>query len=174
VNADGRRYNAGFVQAPDGKCQLVHRKRYLPDEPGFWEASWYDRGEGEFGVAQVGPARVGFMVCTDLWFFEHARALGRAGAQVIANPRATERSTVDKWLAGGRAAAVVAGAFCLSSNHVGGPGGAVTPMGGQGWVITPDGDVLALTSPDVPWVTIAIDLAEAERARTTYPRYVVS
>jgi N-carbamoylputrescine amidase len=172
VTLAGRRANAGFLCAPDGTCALAHFKRYLPDEPGFWEASWYDRGDGRFKVARAGAAQVGFLICTDLWFPEHARALGRAGAQVIANPRATERATVDKWLAGGRVAAVVAGAFCLSSNHVGGPGGAVTPMGGQGWVVSPDGDVLALTSPERPWVTVTIDLAEAEHARKTYPRYV--
>jgi len=49
---------------------------------------------------------------------ERARAYGKVGVHLIVNPRATERSTLDKWLTGGRAAAVIAGAFCLSSNRV--------------------------------------------------------
>ncbi|WP_157408321.1 hypothetical protein [Actinoplanes sp. N902-109] len=32
-------------------------KYYLPDEEGYWEASWYDRGEQRFPSARVGKAR---------------------------------------------------------------------------------------------------------------------
>jgi N-carbamoylputrescine amidase len=172
VNAPGgQRYNEAFVWQPDSGVRPAHRKRYLPDEAGFWEASWYERGPGRFEPVAVGAACAGFAICTDLWFFEHARAYGRAGAHLLANPRATERATVDKWLAAGRAAAVVAGAYCLSSNRAG-AGSAGAAMGGQGWIIDPDGAVLALTSQASPFATVTIDLAAAERARHSYPRYV--
>ena len=45
-------------------------------------------------------------------------------------------------------------------------------LGGQGWAIGPDGEVLGLTSRERPFVTVALDLAVAERAKQTYPRYV--
>lgn len=100
-----------------------------------------------------------------------ARAYGQAGAHLLLTPRATEKRTADKWLAGGRAAAVIAGAYSLSSNHYL-PEDDPVSLGGLGWVIGPDGEVLALTTPDKPFVTVAIDLACAERAKHTYPRYV--
>jgi len=102
---------------------------------------------------------------------ERARAYGKAGAHLIVTPRATPLSTVDKWLAGGRVAAVVSGAFSLSSNRAG-AGAQGMRFGGQGWIIGPDGEALGLTSRECPIVTLDIDLNEAERAKSTYPRYV--
>jgi N-carbamoylputrescine amidase len=76
------------------------------------------------------------------------------------------------WLAGGRASAVVSGAFVLSSNRATLPG-AVPSLGGQGWIVGPESEVLARTSRREPFATIDIDLADAERAKRTYPRYAV-
>jgi predicted amidohydrolase len=170
VNREGRRYNEGFIYEA-GEYRAVHHKYYLPDEEGYWEASWYERGDGSFRSFPAGPAQAGFLICTDLWFLERARAHGRAGAHLLLVPRATMAVTTDKWLAGGRTAAVVAGAFCLSSNRrcSEGPGGG---MGGTGWIIDPEGGVLGVTSPEQSFLTLEIDLTAAEEARTTYPRYV--
>jgi N-carbamoylputrescine amidase len=172
VNTGARRLNEGFVWDAAGGYRGVHAKYYLPDEEGFWEASWYDRGAGDFTPIASGALGIGFLICTELWFFERARAYGKAGAHLIVTPRATGQATVEKWLVGGRAAAVVSGAFSLSSNRVDlrsdGSG-----FGGQGWVVGPDGQVLGLTSPQQPFVTVPIDLQEAERARHTYPRSVL-
>src|SRR6185436_14639099 len=96
----------------------AHTKYYLPNETGFWEATWYERGDGVFAPIQADGLTIGLMICTDLWFFEKARAYGKHGIHLLANPRATMKSSVDKWLVGGRAAAVTSGAFCLSSNHI--------------------------------------------------------
>ena len=57
---------------------------------------------------------VGFVVCTELWAFRKACEYGKAGAHVLVTPRLTARGSVDKWLAGGRAAAVVSGALLVS------------------------------------------------------------
>jgi N-carbamoylputrescine amidase len=171
IDSGGRRLNQGFVWEPGAGYRAAHDKYYLPDEEGFWEASWYERGDGEFAPVEARGARVGVQICTELWFMERARAYGKAGAHLLAVPRATPRETVDKWLAGGRTAAVVAGAFALSSCPVSGPGEAAN-LGGQGWVVGPEGDVLAVTSRERPFATVAIDLGEAERAKQTYPRYV--
>ncbi len=171
VNEATRRLNQGFVWDQAAGYRAAHLKYYLPNEDGFWEASWYERGDGRFIPICCGAARIGFQICTDLWFMERARAYGKAGVHLIVNPRATAQPTLDKWLVGGRAAAVVAGAYSLSSNRVSDDASTVT-FGGQGWIIGPDGDVLGLTSPERPFVTIEIDLDEAERAKSTYPRYV--
>jgi len=40
-----------------------------------------------------------------------------------------------------------------------------------GWIIGPDGQLLARTSGQAPFITLEIDLAAAAAARRTYPRY---
>jgi N-carbamoylputrescine amidase len=163
-----QRRNEGFVW--DGSYRQVHDKVYLPEEEGFWEATWYERGEMEFAAAETGAMKVGFTICTEMWFTEHARGYARQGIHLLACPRATEKSTVDKWIAGGRAAAVMAGAYCLSSNR-GGEGSGVS-WGGSGWIIDPDGMVLGTTSSDAPFITLDLNLERAVSAKGTYPRYL--
>jgi len=163
--AAGRR-NEAFAADRGGPVRPLHAKSYLPDEPGFWEASWYGRGNGGHTVVDVAGLRAGVLVCTEMWFLEHARALGRAGAQLIATPRCTPVSTLDKWLAGGRTCAVVSGAWSLSSSS------AEPEHGGRGWAIDPDGNVVATTSGERPWVTVELDPKQADAAKATYPRYV--
>ena len=165
VDREGRRLNEAFVADRDG-IRPAHLKYHLPDEEDFWEASWYERGDGRFELADAAGARVGFLVCTEMWFGERARAYGEAGAHLLAIPRCTPRESLDRWLAGGRTAAIVAGAYAASSNH------GDERFGGQGWIVDPDGDVMALTSNEQPFVTVEIDLAAAEEAKRTYPRYV--
>ena len=161
-----RRFNEGFAWSR-GRLTLSHRKRYLPDEPGFYESRWYGRGGKRFSTFDVEGWRAGFLICSDLWSMENARSYGKRGAGLIAVPRCTGLST-DKWLAGGRAAAVVSGAYCASSNRTGERGPA--KFGGLGWVVDPDGKVLATTSRQEPFVTVEMDEATAKKAKKTYPR----
>lgn len=172
VEKGGRRLNEAYVWEPEYGYQGVHGKFYLPDEEYYWEASWYQRGDSDFPAVQAGEFKVGFLVCSEMWFMEHARGYGKQAAHIIAVPRATPNATRDKWLAGGRTAAVVSGAYCLSSCCAG-PLDEPLALGGQGWVIGPDGEVVGTTSRDDPFLTAEIDLREAERAKNTYPRYVL-
>lgn len=170
VQRGEKRLNEGFLWSPVEGYRPAHHKYYLPDEEGYWEASWYGRGDGSFSPIVTGGVSLGFLICTELWFLERARRYGKEGAHLLVNPRTTGIETVDKWLVGGRAAAVVSGAFALSSNRVSPPG--QKEFGGQGFVVDPDGQVLAVTSCRQPFVTVEIDLLQAEAAKKTYPRYV--
>lgn len=172
VNDGNSRLNEGFVWEQGSGYLAAHRKYYLPDEEGYWEASWYHRGDGDFTSTERSSLRIGFLICTELWFMERARLYGKAGVHLIVNPRATGRGTVEKWLTCGRTAAIVSGAFALSSNRVSSERQS-PEFGGQGWIIGPDGQVLGLTSRARPFVTVEIDMSEAERAKGTYPRYVL-
>ncbi len=172
IVADGANFNEAFAWSAVSGRRPVHRKYYLPNEPGFWEANWYQPGPKEFSPLQLDQLSIGFLVCTEMWFTEHARAYARAGVNVGAAPRATGASSSSKWLAGGRAAAVMSGAFCLSSNR-GGTDPSGFEWGGQGWIIEPEeGEVLGITSSADPFATVDIDLGVATRAKKTYPRYV--
>lgn len=160
------RYNEGFVH--DGATRGVHLKSYLPDEPGFEEASWYEAGDGEFDPVSVAGLTVGPLVCTDLWASNEVRRYGRAGVELLANPRVTERRTTGKWLAGARTMGVLSGAYLASSNRSGSAEGVT--FGGAGWVTGPDGTVLARTDDDHPYATVDLDPAVVAEANATYPR----
>jgi N-carbamoylputrescine amidase len=166
-----RRENMGFVWTLEKGIFDVHSKYYLPDEEGFWEAKWYSRGSGEFISMDTPRCKIGLLICTEIWFNQHAREYGKQGIQLLACPRATGHPTVEKWIVGGQAAAVVSGAFCISSN-LAGTTTAGGDFGGVGWIIDPDGKILGLTSTEKPFLTLDLDLAEADHAKKTYPRYV--
>ena len=171
VRRDGTFGNEAFSWSPTEGASGVHQKYYLPNEEGYWEATWYDPGLKRFDAFDLGSARVGVQICTEMWFFEWARAYARQGVELLCVPRATPYETSEKWLAGGRAAAVSAGAYCLSSN-LWTPPGMDVDCGGLGFVIDPDGEVLATTSGEEPFATIDVDLEHARASKLTYPRYV--
>ena len=166
-----RRLNEAFAWDAERGYQPLHDKRYLPSQEGFWEACWYAPGDGDFTPASIAQARVGVLICTEQWSMGHAQRYGKAGVHLVATPRCTGRDTVEKWVTGGRAVAIVSGAYSVSSNRSAGSGGG--DFGGGGWVIDPDGRVLALTNGGEPVRTVEIDLAAADAAKRTYPRYAL-
>jgi N-carbamoylputrescine amidase len=171
VREQGSFRNQAYLWTVENGAQPVHEKYYLPDEASYWENSWYDRGEREFDLVRALGLRIGVQICTEMWFFEWARHYAKARADVLCVPRATPHGTLEKWLAGGQAAAVCAGAYCLSSN-LWNPPGSKANLGGAGWIIDPDGEVLAQTTVQSPFATTEIDLEYARGSKQTYPRYV--
>ncbi|MDH3387711.1 MAG: carbon-nitrogen hydrolase family protein [Gammaproteobacteria bacterium] len=171
VSEQGDFRNQAYLWTSEPRVQPVHEKYYLPDEEGYWEAGWYRRGQLSFEPCSALDIGIGVQICTEMWFFEWARHFARAGVELLCVPRATPHASVAKWLAGGQAAAVCAGAYCLSSN-LWNPPGSRADCGGRGWIVSPEGDVLALTDPDSPFATLGIDIEFARRSKTTYPRYV--
>ncbi|MEH6630872.1 MAG: carbon-nitrogen hydrolase family protein [Halopseudomonas aestusnigri] len=167
----GSRRNRAYLWTKGEELAEFHDKWNLPDEEDYWEATWYDRGDKLFTTSRYKDIRIGVTICTEMWFFEHARSYGKQKAHLLCVPRATPHGSIDKWLAGGQAAAVVSGAYCLSSNLYN-PKGDGDNLGGLGWVIDPEGNVLGTTSPDKPFITVDIDPGFAERSKVTYPRYV--
>jgi N-carbamoylputrescine amidase len=172
VTDGSTRQNIGYVWDPERGQTDVHAKYYLPDEPGFWEATWYSRGEKAFDSFQTATARIGFQICTEIWFTQHAREYGKQGVQLLVCPRATPTGTAPKWVTGGQVAAVVSGAYCLSSN-LAGKTSEGCDFSGVGWITEPEGQVLGLTSPERPFLTLDLDLSIADQAKETYPRYVL-
>lgn len=172
INAAGSRRNEAYLWTKDSNRAIgIHEKYYLPDEEGYWEHSWYDRGPKAFDTASVGQARIGVQICTEMWFFEWARHYAAARVDLLCIPRATPHGTTDKWLAGGRTSAVCSGAYSLSSN-LWYPSGHKANCGGVAWVIDPEGNILAKTDSDTPFATVDIDLAFSRISKSTYPRYV--
>jgi len=171
VADSGQFHNQAYLWTPEPRVLPLHEKYYLPDEAGYWEASWYQRGEPVFETCKALGLTLGIQICTEMWFFEWARHFARCGVELLCIPRATPHGSTDKWLAGGRAAAVCAGAYGLSSNLWNPPGGKAD-CGGLGWILSPEGDVLATTDIDNPFASVNIDPQFARRSKSTYPRYV--
>lgn len=185
VNLAGSRRNEAYLWQKSTGVRPIHEKYYLPNEPGYWEASWYDMGDQRFDTARIASeamsegaainpiseVRIGVQICTEMWFYQHARDYGQKQVDLLCVPRVTPHASVQKWLAGGQAGAVVSGAYHLSSNMYL-PQGSAADIGGLSWIISPEGDVLATTDPDNPFVTLEIDLVESHKAKETYPRYV--
>jgi N-carbamoylputrescine amidase len=149
----------------------VHTKQYFPDEEGYYEARWFQGGERHFRVADAGKVRVGFLICTEVMFNEHARHYGRSGAHVVAVPRAVGRESLPRWLVAMKMAAVVSGCYVITSNRNGIDSNG-QEFGGCGWIVDPAGDLVAQTSWASPIVTYDIDLDFVAGAQSEYPCYV--
>ncbi len=173
VIKEGKHLNEAFIWDAEAGYKAVHHKHYLPNVEGWWEASWYEPGEKEFNIVESRNGRIGFLICTEIWFNAHAREYAKQDIDLLVCPRATELMSIDKWLAGGRTAAVVSGAYCLSSNFSSGDGTG-NEWGGCGWIIEPEeGDVLGVTTKEQPFLTFEIDLSVAKAAKSSYPRNVL-
>ncbi len=131
---DGHRVNEAFVWTKDEGLQGVHTKQFFPNEAGYYEARWFEPGERHFRVVEAGALRVGFLICTEVMFNEHARHYGRSGAHLIAVPRATPRGTTRRWRTAMQMAAIVSGCYVVSSNR-GGVDSRGQKFGGAGWVV---------------------------------------
>jgi N-carbamoylputrescine amidase len=148
----------------------LHRKQYLPNEPGWFESEWYRGDASGFEVAEVLGIKVGVLLCTEVMFNEHARAYGRQGASLLVLPRASG-TDIDSWKIAGAMASLVSGAYVVSSNRVGRSKGG-TLFGGGGFAYAPHGRVLAVTGSANPVHTLELDPTLPKFAQQEYPCYV--
>ncbi|MFB9948909.1 carbon-nitrogen hydrolase family protein [Rhizobium puerariae] len=170
VWTEGRLLNQA-VAIESGQVREIHTKQYFPEEPGWYEASWYKPGGDGFNSAEVFGLRMGVMLCTDAMFNEHARHYGRQGTALIAIPRAAGTST-ENWLTAGRMAAIVSGSYVISSNRCGRSKDG-TVFGGAGFAFGPDGTLLSTTDSANPLLVVDVWPELTVRQRSQYPCYVV-
>ncbi len=77
----GRCFNSAVVVGPKGFIGC-YRKTHLF----FEETLWFTPGDSGFHVWDIGPAKVGVMICFDWYYPESARTLALQGADIIAHP----------------------------------------------------------------------------------------
>jgi N-carbamoylputrescine amidase len=168
---ESRCVNEAFLYTRDSGLRGVHTKQYFPNEDGYYEARWFQAGPRHFEPAEVEGLNVGFLICTELMFNEHARRYGRNRVDVVLVPRAVGAASLGRWLVAARMAAIVSGAYVLSSNRVGTAANGQI-FGGAGWIIAPSGDVVAETEAARPVAVHHIQTAVVRRAQSEYPCYV--
>ena len=169
VLAGGRLANEAFI-LDSGCYRFLHQKHFFPAEEGWFESEWFRTAKPGFEVVRTGGFRIGALLCTELMFNERARAYGRAGAHLIAVPRATGRSLAP-WKTAGAMAAIASGCYVVSSNRAGSHSGGPI-FGGGSYVFAPDGSLLSESNEECSIVVIDLDKVLAEEQKSRYPVYV--
>ena len=168
----GKFLNTAFVWTKTEGHQPVHTKHFFPEEEGFYEDTWFDRAPKNFELLEINGIKIGFLLCTEIWFTQYTRQYGLEGMDFLLCPRATGKSSTEQWIRCGQTASVIGGAYCLSSNRSG-LGADNFNWGGSGWISRPmDGKLLGVTSDDAPFLTVEVDVAKSKAAKTEYPIYV--
>ncbi len=152
-------YNAAFVVGPEGLVG-TYRKVHLFHE----EKRWFLPGDLGFPVWDLGPMRLGVLVCFDWCFPEAARSLALAGAQIIAHPSNlvlphAQNAMVTRCLENQ--------IFVVTSNRVGADDrgdGVVLRFTGRSQVAFPDGSRVAVA----PQEGECHGVAEVEPARADH------
>ena len=76
-----RIFNSAVMVTPQGRFHVYHKAHLFVDEKDL-----FDRGDSPFPVFDLGPVKVGMLVCFDHFFPEAARSLALRGAQIICHP----------------------------------------------------------------------------------------
>jgi N-carbamoylputrescine amidase len=165
VEENGQRYNEAFLWSHRSGFRAVRRKWYLPDAPTARETTWFSQGDRNFSPVKADTLVAGFQLCSEMMFPEHAREIGFSDAHLIAQPRASGSGR--HWRVASEMSAVASGCYVASANR---RSAERDWFSGGSWVLSPNASVLAETTAENPFVTVEIDLATAERAKTHYPR----
>jgi len=79
--SQGKFYNSAVLVSPHGYI-ATYRKIHLFNE----ENLWFQPGNQGFAVHDIGPCKIGIMICFDWYYPESARILALQGADVICHP----------------------------------------------------------------------------------------
>jgi len=149
-------YNSAVAVAPAGPAGR-YRKAHLFNE----EKLYFSPGERPFSAVDVGPARIGMMICFDWVFPEAARSLALAGAQIICHPANLVMPHCPDAM---RVRALENRVFAITANRAGKDvrAGKELSFIGQSQIVTPAGEILHRAPETGEELFIAeIDPAEA-------------
>ena len=182
--APGVYHNSAVVLDADGRIAGLYRKMHIPDDPLFYEKFYFAPGDLGFRAFDVGPGRIGTLICWDQWYPEGARLTALRGAAVLFYPTAiawhpSEKAEHGKdqrsaWQIIQRSHAIANGVYVAVVNRV---GHEVLPEGGDGlefwggsFLADPFGVVLAEASIDREEILVGeVSLPRIEEIRTHWP-----
>jgi N-carbamoylputrescine amidase len=165
VEVSGQRFNEAFIWSAEGGYRPVRRKWYLPEDPMAQETLWFSQGDRNFAPVRLDAIGVGFQLCSEMMFTQHAQDIDFAEAHLIVQPRASGGAR--RWRVASEMSAIVSGSYVASANRR-----TLTRdlFSGGSWLLSPDAQALCETTRQEPFATAEIDLATAARAKMQYPR----
>lgn len=169
---DGRFFDSSPVIDADGRLLGVTRMIHITDYVGFHEQDYYAPGDTGAPVYDTRVGKVGVAICYDRHYPEYMRALGLAGAEIVAIPQA---GALGEWPEGMyeaevRTAAFQNGYFAALCNRVGEEedlqqGEEELVFAGESFVSDPEGRLLARGARlEEDLVLAEIDLTKVERS----------
>jgi N-carbamoylputrescine amidase len=182
--APGLCHNSAVLLDADGGVVGLYRKMHIPDDPLFYEKFYFTPGDLGFQAFDVGPGRIGTLICWDQWYPEGARLTALRGAAVLFYPTAIGWHPSEKakhgaeqrsaWQTIQRSHAVANGVYVAVVNRV---GHEVPPEGGDGlefwgssFLADPFGVVIAEAPIDREEILVGeIDLERIEEVRRSWP-----
>ena len=161
-------HNAACVYVR-GRLECVYRKSHLPFSNGFPEKYYFRPGAEPPPVVDVGPARVGLIICYERHFPELGRLVALGGADVMCVPAACAsapaRSVFRLEL---QAHAAFNSMFVVCANRVGPEGD--KDYFGLSAVCDPDGEIIVEADSTTPQAVVAeLDLDAVLRRRQRLP-----
>lgn len=110
---DGKSYNTGFIIYPHGKIKRVQRKTHMIP----MESRKLSAGSG-YSVIDTGIAKIGFVMCNDIFYPEAARCVALQGAEIIFAPSMIGGTGVFGLKAAAMARAIENQVYFVNSNGI--------------------------------------------------------
>jgi len=165
-------HNSVVVIDADGKLLSTYRKVHIPQDPLFYEKSYFQPGR-EIKVYETRYARFAVLICYDQWFPEAARIAVLGGADIIFYPTAIgwindqeqeEGNWREAWETIQRSHAIANGVQVAAVNRVGEEGKLI--FWGSSFVCDAFGEIIAKASDKEEEVLVAeLDLSQNELVR---------
>jgi predicted amidohydrolase len=162
VLAGSRVFNSAVMVTPQSQFHVYHKAHLFVDEKDL-----FDRGNSPFPVFDLGPVKVGMLVCFDHFFPEAARSLALHGAQIVCHP---SNLVLEYAQTNSVTRAVENRVFWILANRTGSEtlGEKTLAFNGRSQIVAPDGRVLARAGPDSEELLVAeIDPAAALDKKVT-------
>ncbi len=160
--AGSRIFNSAVMVTPQGEFHVYRKAHLFVDEKDL-----FDRGDSPFPTFDLGPVKIGMLVCFDHFYPEAARSLALHGAQIVCHPsnlvlEYAHTNTITR--------AVENRVFWILANRTGSEtlGEKTLTFNGGSQIVEPDGRVLARACAESEELLIAdIDPAAALNKKVT-------
>jgi len=155
-----RYFNTAVIYSPQGILHGFTRKLHIPSGRGYNEVAFFERGDSDFPVHDLGFLKLAVPTCYDQWFPELARIYALKGAELIVYPTAIGSEpnypTIDTqaaWQHTIISHGIANGVFMAAVNRVGFEG--LIDFYGSSFISAPNGTILAQAPRSDPFVLVA-------------------
>lgn len=153
-------FNTAVIYDPKGHLIAATRKQHIPRGIGYSEDYYFEPGNSDYPVHDLGFIKLAVPTCYDQWFPELARIYALKGAELIVYPTAIGSEpdfpgfdSQPRWETVMRGHAIANGVFVAAINRIGAEG--LVNFYGSSFVCDPTGVVLAQAPRIAPDVVVA-------------------